>query len=133
MISDALKVRLDRQDWFELYEAALGREVAWMADGGWDMVTEFEPHEGNTRDLRDAFSRFVSGVTVVTTASDQGPVGITANSFSSLSLDPPLVLWSPYTGSRRFPFSNMQSILRSIFFRLIKNICVTILRNPLWF
>ena len=28
MISDALKVRLDRQDWFELYEAALGREVA---------------------------------------------------------------------------------------------------------
>jgi predicted oxidoreductase len=27
-ISDALKVRLDRQDWFELYEAALGREVA---------------------------------------------------------------------------------------------------------
>ena len=75
-----------------------------MADGGWDMVTEFEPHEGNTRDLRDAFSRFVSGVTVVTTASDQGPVGITANSFSSLSLGPPLVLWSPYTGSRRFPF-----------------------------
>ena len=27
-ISDALEVRLDRQDWFELYEAALGREVA---------------------------------------------------------------------------------------------------------
>ena len=27
-IADALKVRLDRQDWFELYEAALGREVA---------------------------------------------------------------------------------------------------------
>ena len=27
-ISDALKVRLDRQDWFELYEAVLGREVA---------------------------------------------------------------------------------------------------------
>ena len=27
-ISDALKVNLDRQDWFELYEAALGREVA---------------------------------------------------------------------------------------------------------
>ena len=27
-ISDALRVTLDRQDWFELYEAALGREVA---------------------------------------------------------------------------------------------------------
>ena len=75
-----------------------------MADGGWVMVTEFKPHEGNTRILRDAFSKFVSGVTVVTTASDEGPVGITANSFSSLSLHPPLVLWSPYTGSRRFPF-----------------------------
>mgnify|MGYP001382940985 CR=1 FL=1 len=68
------------------------------------MVTEFKPHEGNTRILRDAFSKFVSGVTVVTTASEEGPVGITANSFSSLSLDPALVLWSPYTGSRRFPF-----------------------------
>ncbi len=75
-----------------------------MADGGLDMVTEFTPHAGNTRILRDAFSRFVSGVTVVTAASNEGPVGITANSFSSLSLDPPLVLWSPYTGSRRFPF-----------------------------
>ena len=68
------------------------------------MATEFKPHEGNTRILRDAFSKFVSGVTVVTTASEEGPVGITANSFSSLSLDPALVLWSPYTGSRRFPF-----------------------------
>ena len=68
------------------------------------MATEFKPHEGNTRMLRDAFSRFVSGVTIVTTASDEGPVGITANSFSSLSLVPALVLWSPYTESRRFPF-----------------------------
>ena len=75
-----------------------------MADGGWDMVTEFTPHKGNIRTLRDAFSRFVSGVTVVTAASHEGPVGITANSFCSLSLDPPLVLWSPYTGSRRFVF-----------------------------
>ena len=68
------------------------------------MATEFKPHGGNTRILRDAFSRFVSGVTVVTAASKEGPVGITANSFSSLSLDPALVLWSTYTGSRRFPF-----------------------------
>ena len=75
-----------------------------MADGGCEMVTEFIPHEGNTRILRDAFSRFVSGVTVVTAASNESPVGITANSFSSLSLDPPLVLWSPFKGSHRFPF-----------------------------
>lgn len=51
------------------------------------------------RDLRDALGRFATGVTVVTTA---GPLGITANSFASLSLDPPLVLWSPSRGSSRF-------------------------------
>lgn len=46
-------------------------------------------------DLRRAFSRFATGVTVVTThAPGQGAVGFTANSFSSVSLDPPLVLWS---------------------------------------
>ena len=43
-------------------------------------------------------------MTVITANSDEGPVGITANSFSSLSLDPALVLWSPAKGSRRFPY-----------------------------
>jgi flavin reductase (DIM6/NTAB) family NADH-FMN oxidoreductase RutF len=37
---------------------------------------------------------FATGVTVVTTHGEQGPVGVTANSFNSVSLDPPLVLWS---------------------------------------
>ncbi|MEO0937098.1 MAG: flavin reductase family protein [Pseudomonadota bacterium] len=46
-------------------------------------------------DLRRAFSRFATGVTVVTTRDAAlGPVGFTANSFASVSLDPPLVLWS---------------------------------------
>ncbi len=67
-------------------------------------VTAFRPDRTNTRALRDAFGRFASGVTVVTAPSGDGPVGITANSFSSLSLDPPLVLWSPDAGSRRFPY-----------------------------
>ena len=75
-----------------------------MADGGNGMATEFVPDSANTRVLRDAFGRFASGVTVVTADSEDGPVGITANSFSSLSLDPPLVLWSPSVGSRRFPY-----------------------------
>jgi flavin reductase (DIM6/NTAB) family NADH-FMN oxidoreductase RutF len=35
-------------------------------------------------------------------AGARGPLGITANSFASLSLDPPLVLWSPARASRRF-------------------------------
>lgn len=63
----------------------------------------FEPDTENTRNLRAAFSRFVTGVTVVTCLSDRGPVGMTANSFSSISLDPPLVMWAAARASRRFP------------------------------
>ncbi|MBB5426759.1 flavin reductase (DIM6/NTAB) family NADH-FMN oxidoreductase RutF [Paraburkholderia sp. JPY158] len=49
----------------------------------------------NTRELRDAFGAFMTGVTIVTTASDNGkPLGFTANSFSSVSLDPALLLVS---------------------------------------
>jgi len=45
--------------------------------------------------LRAAFGQFPTGVTVITTRAPDGrKVGLTANSFSSLSLDPPLVLWS---------------------------------------
>lgn len=62
----------------------------------------FVPDPSAARDLRDAFGRYATGVTVVTVASETGPVAITANSFSSLSLDPPLVLWSPDRRSRRF-------------------------------
>lgn len=45
--------------------------------------------------LRRAFGKFATGVAVVTTsAADGSPCGLTINSFSSVSLDPPLVLWS---------------------------------------
>jgi flavin reductase (DIM6/NTAB) family NADH-FMN oxidoreductase RutF len=45
--------------------------------------------------LRTALGRFATGVTVITCRGLGGaPVGLTANSFSSLSLAPPLVLWS---------------------------------------
>ncbi len=48
------------------------------------------------RALRDAFGSFMTGVTVVTTRDSSGtPVGFTANSFTSVSLDPPLVLVCP--------------------------------------
>jgi flavin reductase (DIM6/NTAB) family NADH-FMN oxidoreductase RutF len=47
------------------------------------------------RALRDAFGCFMTGVTVVTTVDAGGkPVGFTANSFSSVSMDPPLLLIS---------------------------------------
>jgi flavin reductase (DIM6/NTAB) family NADH-FMN oxidoreductase RutF len=45
--------------------------------------------------LRAALGRFATGVTIVTCLDDAGaPVGLTANSFNALSLQPPLVLWS---------------------------------------
>ena len=47
------------------------------------------------RDFRNALGTFATGVSVVTTASPDGaPIGFTCNSFSSVSLSPPLVLWS---------------------------------------
>ncbi len=55
------------------------------------------------RDLRDALGRFATGVTVVTTMTPDGPLGMTVNSFASVSLEPPLVLWSPARRSSRFP------------------------------
>lgn len=47
------------------------------------------------RHFRNALARFATGVTVVTTRAPGGKLeGLTANSFSPVSLDPPLVLWS---------------------------------------
>jgi flavin reductase len=46
-------------------------------------------------------SRFVTGVTVVSYATDDGPAGMTVNSFTSVSADPPLVLVSIARLSRR--------------------------------
>jgi flavin reductase (DIM6/NTAB) family NADH-FMN oxidoreductase RutF len=52
----------------------------------------------DTRSLRDAFGSFMTGVTVVTCRAPDGSfAGFTANSFSSVSLDPPLLLVCPGT------------------------------------
>jgi flavin reductase (DIM6/NTAB) family NADH-FMN oxidoreductase RutF len=49
----------------------------------------------STPDFRAALGMFATGVTVVTARGASGvPVGLTANSFNSVSLSPPLVLWS---------------------------------------
>ena len=46
-------------------------------------------------EFRDALGHFATGVTVVTTVDENArPIGITANSFNSVSLEPPMVLWS---------------------------------------
>ena len=57
-------------------------------------------HEFDTRGFRDALGNFATGVTIITAKSEDGTLaGVTANSFNSVSLDPPLVLWSLDRGS----------------------------------
>ncbi len=53
--------------------------------------------------LRDVLGHFASGVTVVTAVTADGPIGFTCQSFSSLSLDPPLVAFAPARTSRTWP------------------------------
>ncbi|MEN9784604.1 MAG: hypothetical protein RJA24_1947, partial [Pseudomonadota bacterium] len=60
---------------------------------------DFDP-----RDFRNALGQFATGVTIVTTRTSAGePIGLTANSFSSVSLSPPLVLWSLSLRSPNLP------------------------------
>lgn len=66
------------------------------------------PPDFDAAHFRRALSQFATGVTVVTTRSEGGPgkpafVGVTASSFNSVSLDPPLVLWSLGTQANSFP------------------------------
>ncbi|MDE2401056.1 MAG: flavin reductase family protein [Burkholderiales bacterium] len=57
-----------------------------------------------SEDLRAALGQFTTGVTIVTTHTPQGHlVGLTANSFNSVSLSPPLVLWSLANKSTSLP------------------------------
>ena len=53
--------------------------------------------------MRDVLGHFASGVTVVTAIAPDGPIGFTCQSFSSLSLDPPLVTFAPSRGSTTWP------------------------------
>lgn len=49
----------------------------------------------DSREFRNALGNFATGVTIVTAKGDNGElVGITASSFNSVSLEPPLILWS---------------------------------------
>lgn len=55
------------------------------------------------RQFRDVLGRYASGVTVITTLSNDEPVGMTCQSFMSVSLTPPLVMFSPAKTSRAWP------------------------------
>ena len=59
---------------------------------------------GEPADFRAALGSFVTGVTIVTASDSAGhDVGVTANSFNSVSLDPPMVLWSLARKSASLP------------------------------
>ncbi|NPC96249.1 flavin reductase family protein [Nocardioides sp. zg-DK7169] len=85
---------------------------SWLGDAEPDF--ELKPGEAvavpddaealaEARRFRDVLGTFASGITVVTTLSGGEPVGMTCQSFSSVSLDPPLVLFVPAKTSRAWP------------------------------
>jgi len=55
----------------------------------------------SSRSFRDALSRYPTGVTLVTAFHEGRAVGVTVNSFASVSLDPPLILWSVASDTER--------------------------------
>ncbi|MCW6511188.1 flavin reductase family protein [Lichenifustis flavocetrariae] len=58
-------------------------------------VQQGSPRTLEARQFRDVLGSFTTGVVVVTTLGEDGrPIGLTVNSFNSVSLDPPLILWS---------------------------------------
>lgn len=70
-----------------------------MSSTSRDSAEPFDP-----RDFRNALGTFATGVAIVTIAAPDGePVGLTCNSFSSVSLSPPLVLWSLSLRSPNLP------------------------------
>jgi flavin reductase (DIM6/NTAB) family NADH-FMN oxidoreductase RutF len=84
----------------------------------------------DTRAFRDALGCFPTGVVVVTAESaDQPPMGITVNSFASVSLNPPLVLWcvdrrsvrfDTFAAAPRFTISVLDATHRGVSARLAK-------------
>lgn len=69
--------------------ATIAEDRTMITNSTWGSV-DLEP-----RALRNLFGTYPTGVAIVTTRSAEGrSVGLTINSFASLSLDPPLILWS---------------------------------------
>ncbi|MFC7292592.1 flavin reductase family protein [Hirschia litorea] len=86
-------------------------------------MANFSPKD-NGKAFRTALSRFSTGVTIVTANTPAGPIGITANSFSSLSLLPPLIMWAPAKCSTRYDaFINASHFAVHVLTFAQKNIC----------
>jgi len=67
--------------------------------------------EVSAAEFRATMGNFATGITVVTTVDEQGePYGVTATSFNSLSLDPPLVQWSLRNTAWSFPIFTQNAL-----------------------
>ena len=87
----------------ELIESYLGgthEMFAWRP--GEIVEIDGDAAQAAARAYRDVLGQYASGVTVVTTVLDGVPVGMTCQSFTSVSLDPPLVAFLPMKTSRAF-------------------------------
>ncbi|SEW18178.1 NADH-FMN oxidoreductase RutF, flavin reductase (DIM6/NTAB) family [Cognatiyoonia koreensis] len=92
-------------------------------------IATFDPST-DSESFRGALGTFVTGVTIVTTDSPEGPVAIVANSFASVSLDPPLVLWSPAKASRRFEhFAGSRRFAVHVLAAEQRDICAAIIKS----
>ena len=65
--------------------------------------TESGNPQDDSRGFRRALGQFATGVTIISAAAGEQLIGVTANSFSSVSLDPPLILWSIAKTSQSLP------------------------------
>ena len=94
--------------------------------------SSFVPDTANQRLLRDALGRFGTGVTIVTAAGEDGPAAITVNSFASVSLSPPLVLWSLDKHSSRYRcFSSANHYSIHVLCASQESLCMEVAHNPL--
>lgn len=89
----------------ELIQSWLGdAEVDFELRPGEEVVVHDDPAaQAAARQFRDVLGCFASGITVITTMSGDEPVGMTCQSFSSVSLDPPLITFVPARTSRAWP------------------------------
>src|SRR6202046_506398 len=82
-----------------------GKQVSTELPGSHSATVHSTAAEGfNARELRNALGSFATGVTIITTRDRTGKLhGMTANSFTSVSLSPPLVLWSSSLFAQSLP------------------------------
>lgn len=89
----------------ELIQSFLGdADVDFELRPGEEVPVHDDPEaQAAARKFRDVLGCFASGITVITTISGGEPVGMTCQSFSSVSLDPPLIMFVPARSSRAWP------------------------------